>query len=104
MTEHALGAVIHKPDRVGYVTFLTRISRGCDCTSQTQPHLIPDIGVIASKDPVAIDAAAIDLFATYAPKSIRKMAYPHIDERIQLVHGAEIGLGSLQYELIQVTE
>ncbi|MCK5739123.1 DUF362 domain-containing protein [bacterium] len=104
MTEHALGAVINKPGRVGYVTFLTRISRNCDCTSQTQPPLIPDIGVIASMDPVAIDAAAVDLFTRYAPKSIHEMGFPHIDERIQLVHGAEIGLGSLEYELIQVTE
>ena len=104
MAEHALGAVIHKPGRVGYVTFLTRISRNCDCTSQTQPSLVADIGVMASMDPVAIDVAAVDVFARYAPKPLHDMAFPHIDERVQLVHGAAIGLGSLQYKLIHVTE
>ncbi|MDZ7376140.1 MAG: 4Fe-4S ferredoxin, partial [candidate division KSB1 bacterium] len=53
-------------------------------------------------DPVAIDKASLDLIAQYAGKSLAALSYPHIDPTVQLQHGQEIGLGSMDYELISL--
>ena len=54
-------AVKGKTDRIGYISFLTRITPDCDCVPWSDASIVPDIGILASKDPVAIDAAACDL-------------------------------------------
>lgn len=66
----------------------------------TQKPLMPDIGVIASRDPVALDQAAIDLIEKYAKRPLSQMAFPHIDYRVQLNHAEKIGLGQRAYELV----
>ncbi|MDZ7330346.1 MAG: DUF362 domain-containing protein [candidate division KSB1 bacterium] len=102
MAEHALGAVIHKKDKVAYLNFLINITKDCDCLTGKQPSIVRDIGVLASRDPVAIDKASLDLIAQYAGKSLAALSYPHIDPTVQLQHGQEIGLGSMDYELISL--
>jgi len=102
MAEHALGAVIHKREKVAYLNFLINITKDCDCLSGKQSPVVKDIGVLASKDPVAIDTASLDLIARYAGKSLTALSYPNIDPTIQLQHGQEVGLGTMNYELISL--
>ncbi|NYT02672.1 MAG: DUF362 domain-containing protein, partial [Methanosarcinales archaeon] len=61
MAEYAWGAVADKKDRVGYMTFLMNITPDCDCIPWSDAPMVPDIGILASRDPVAIDRAAYDL-------------------------------------------
>ena len=61
LIEYAYGAVLGKAGKVGYISFLTRITPDCDCVPWSDASIVPDIGILASKDPVAIDAAACDL-------------------------------------------
>ena len=61
MVEYAYGAVAGKQDRVGYMNFLIRITPDCDCFPFSDAPIVPDIGILASRDPVAIDAASFDL-------------------------------------------
>ena len=64
--------------------------------------LTPDIGVLISTDPVAVDAASLDLFSERAGKSLSDCAYD-ISNRHQTDYAAEIGFGSGTYELIDLS-
>lgn len=98
MVEYAYGAV--KEKQVAYFNFLTDISPNCDCYDHNDPPIVPDIGVLAGTDPVAIDQASIDLVNKSAGKDIFREIYPHVDWEIQLKYAEKIGLGSRQYELV----
>jgi len=100
MAEHALGVTINKKDKMWYLNFAIIITKDCDCLGQPQQAIISDIGVLASKDPVAIDKASLDLVEQFSGKSLVSQSYPAIDPLVQLVHGEEIGLGKMDYELV----
>ena len=102
MAEHALGAVIQKKGKVGCFNFLINVTKDCDCLAGIQKPAIKDIGILASKDPVAIDKASLDLVEKHSGKSLGTQSYPSVDPTVQLVHGEEIGLGSMDYELVEV--
>ncbi len=102
MTEHALGAVISKHGKVGFLNFIISVTKDCDCLSGPQKPIIPDIGILASTDPVAIDSASIDLIHRTTGKALTDLSYPHIDPWVQIHHGEKIGLGSMDYELVPV--
>ena len=61
VVEHAYAAVKGKEGKVGYMSFLISVTKGCDCFGSTQQPVIPDIGVLAGKDPVALDSIASNL-------------------------------------------
>ncbi|MBN1782390.1 DUF362 domain-containing protein [bacterium] len=98
MAEHALGVVLNKTHKTVYINFLTSVTKDCDCIGKNQTPVIEDIGILASDDPVAIDAASLDLILEKAGKPIEELAYP-IDPWEQIRHGEKIGLGKRQYEL-----
>ncbi|MHA2006344.1 MAG: DUF362 domain-containing protein [Promethearchaeota archaeon] len=50
-----------KPEKVFYLNFLTQITTYCDCLGSGQPPVVNDIGVLGSKDIVAIETATLDL-------------------------------------------
>jgi len=49
-----------EPSRVLYINLLTNITMFCDCWGMTSPSVVPDIGVMASQDLVAIETASLD--------------------------------------------
>ena len=102
MAEHALGVVSHKKDKMCYLSFLFNITNDCDCLPGVQKPMVKDIGIIAGKDPVAIDKASLDLVEQFSGKSLVSTSYPAIDPTVQLVHGEEIGLGKMDYELVSL--
>ena len=46
---------------MGYINFLIDITPDCDCVPWSDAALVPDIGILASRDPVALDKASYDL-------------------------------------------
>ena len=83
---------------------MANMSVDCDCCAKAKDPCMKDIGVLASLDPVAIDKACLDL--VYASDDEGKA---HLIKRIESRNGilttnsaAELGLGSLEYELIEV--
>jgi len=101
IAEHALGIVRQKKDRIGYLTFLTNMTKDCDCLTGKQIPIIADIGVLAGTDPVAIDQAVIDLTGQNNLQNLSQMAYPDVDYTVQLEYGEKIGLGRRKYELTE---
>ncbi len=115
MVEYAYGAVKSKGENVGYINVLMDITPFCDCIGGSGAYIVPDIGILASKDPVAIDAASYDLVNDQIGnvnsdlkcnhekgKDKFRGVYDNIDATRQLSYGEEIGLGSKEYELIKI--
>jgi len=100
VVEHAWGVHRSLEKKVIYINYLTRISKDCDCM-EVYEKIVPDIGVLVSADPVAIDAASLDLVEKAAGKGLGEMAY-NIPYRVQLEYAREIGFGSDGYDLITV--
>ncbi|MDR2572905.1 MAG: DUF362 domain-containing protein [Desulfovibrio sp.] len=115
MTEYAYGVVKGREKRICYINFALHITPDCDCASWSDMYLTPDIGILASRDPVALDQACFDLVKAAPalnpdkPEMRLKMNFDKFAERwpkthgeIQLSYGEEIGLGSRQYTLVKV--
>jgi hypothetical protein len=115
MMEYAYGAVVNKQDKVGYINFLTDITPDCDCVPWSDAPLVPDIGILASKDPVALDHASYNLVNKQKGFTDSMLYHNHekdadkfkgvwkkVDGIIQLKYAQKIGLGSMNYELVGI--
>ena len=102
MAEHAYGVVKGKEGKCIYLNVLVNMTGDCDCYDTDQSKIIPDLGILISKDPVAIDKATLDLTREANSKSLAEISYPELDPLHQLEHGVKLGMGSLEYELINV--
>jgi hypothetical protein len=98
MVEHAWGVARSVGNKILCLNFLTRISRDCDCLGRYE-KIFPDIGVLIASDPVAVDAAALDLLEKTAGKTLDKLAYQGVPFRVQIEHARRIGFGSPEYRL-----
>jgi uncharacterized protein len=114
LTEHAFGATVGKHG-VGYLNFLLQITPDCDCVPWSDAPIVPDVGILASTDPVAIDAASVDLVnrqrgipGTRLVNNLEpggdkfKGVWSETQGSIQITYGEEIGLGTSSYELIEL--
>lgn len=100
--EHALGFLANKGGRVGYINFVTDVTKNCDCVGQAQEAEYPDVGIFASTDLVAVDKAVADVTRRVYGKDIWLEWWPESKYPVQFEYGSEIGLGSPDYELIEL--
>jgi len=105
-----------EPNRVLYITLLTNITPLCDCWGFSTPSLVPDIGLMASHDIVAIEQAALDSIKVddYIEGSLPEQLQMaeedgHLfwkiwrkDPYLQVETAAEIGLGSKDYDIKEI--
>lgn len=99
VVEHAMGVCSLFSGKSIFVNVLTRISKDCDCMGHTFEKITPDIGILISRDPVALDAASLDLVEKRAGKTLSQIAHD-IPYRFQLDYAEELGFGDRNYELI----
>ena len=102
MIEYAYGVDKVLKSKIIYINVLTSISPACDCYPGNDKPITNDIGFLASLDPVAIDKASYDLVIKEAKLDPFKKIYPNINPNIQFEYAKEIGLGSIEYELIRI--
>ena len=102
MTEYCLAVLKEKKEKSGFINFAIKINKECDCWGVDNPQIAPDLGILASLDPVSIDKASLDLVNKANGKDIFKAVHPDQDGMKQLNYAQEIGLGSLDYELIEL--
>jgi len=105
MADAASSVCEYFKNEIVYVNVMKNMSVDCDCCAVAEDPCIKDIGILASTDPTAIDQACINL--VYAAKD--DPGLPHFLDRIESRNGvhtieaaAELGLGSRDYELIEV--
>lgn len=85
-----------------FVSFINHVSPDCDCWGMNRPPVAPDIGILASTDPVALDQACIDLVLSAVGYDPFLKAHPEARWEEQLAHAERIGLGSRSYELRRI--
>ena len=116
MAEYAYGAWVDKKDKIAFINFVINVTPSCDCVPWSDVPIVPDIGILASFDPVAIDQASYDLvngqagnptsaigsegYGLKAGENKFKAIHPDTKGELQLSYGEELGLGSREYELI----
>lgn len=101
MAEYSYAVLLKR--KKGFINFLTNITKDCDCMAKDDPRIIPDIGILASTDLVAIDKATTDILLKTANCDKLKEGYPEIDWNVQLDYASKIGLGNLDYELMTIS-
>lgn len=90
--------------KIVYINVMKNLSVDCDCCAVAEDPCMSDIGVLASSDPVAIDRACLDLVYSSTDRG-----RDHFVERVETRNGtltplaaAQLGIGSLDYELIEI--
>lgn len=102
IAEYAMGSVMNKRDKCLFINVLTDMTTECDCMGGNQKPVVPDVGILASYDPVAIDRATLDLTRKMNGKDLGEISKPNLNPFIQLEHAELIGLGSQKYILKEV--
>lgn len=114
-TETCYAILEKKLDKVIFFNFIIDVTPDCDCFPESDTPLIGDVGVVASTDPIAIDAASLDLVnaehgrkdsklkSGFNPGEDKFMGLrPEVDGRIALRYGEKIGLGKKDYKLVEL--
>ena len=115
--EYAMAVLKGKPNF--HINFLLCVSPECDCWGHNDSAIVPDLGIMASFDPVALDKASADM-VNAAPalansvltdrherdacchKEKFGLLHPDTDWLAGLEYAQEIGLGSLDYDLVSL--
>jgi len=94
-------------ERILYIAVMNNMTVDCDCVATPEPVKLKDYGILASLDPVALDKACVDIiFGMQASDGndnaplMQRINSRHGIHTIE--HAAKIGLGNLEYELINI--
>ncbi|WP_337938165.1 DUF362 domain-containing protein [Acidaminococcus timonensis] len=116
MAEYALAVIHGRPSF--HINMVMDISPNCDCHGENDAPILPNIGMFASFDPVALDQACADACQKAQPLPNSQLSdhlaekgwqchhdhfldsNPRVDWETTLVHGEEIGIGTREYELV----
>lgn len=104
MADAASSVVDHFKGKIAFINVMKNLSVDCDCCQVAEDPCMKDIGILASTDPVAIDQACMDL-GIHSDDPGRD----HFMERVNSRNGihtieaaADLGVGSREYELIEM--
>ncbi len=118
MAEYAQAVVQDRPNF--HVSLAMDISPNCDCHGENDAPILPNLGMFASFDPVAIDKAAVDMAQKATPMPNSQLgdnlakpdwnhhhdhfldSNPKVHWKETLDHAEKIGLGSQEYELVTI--
>ena len=91
-------------DNIVYINVINNLSVDCDCVANPEKVCMKDIGIVSSLDPIAIDKACLDLIYNSEDKG-KKDLIERIESRNGahiIEYGKELGLGTDEYELINI--
>lgn len=118
MAEYCLAVCQGRP--CFHISLVCDVSPNCDCHAENDIPIIPDVGMLAAFDPVALDVACADLCnampvvtGSVLSDNLRKgrghagydhfqMTHPDTEWRSCIEHAVKIGLGNSDYELIRI--
>ncbi|MCI9019368.1 MAG: DUF362 domain-containing protein [Eubacterium sp.] len=119
MAEYSLAVCKGRPNF--HVSLVCDVSPNCDCHAENDIPIIPDVGMFASFDPVALDVACADavnrmpvIEGSVLSDNIREdehhgkghdhfhMTHPDTEWKSCIEHAVKIGLGNSQYELEEI--
>lgn len=112
IAEYAKAVIEGKPHY--HIMIANDISPVCDCHSSNDVPIVPNVGMFASGDPVAIDLACVEMVLKQPmmpgsvldkntkgkrPKDILNATNPRTDWKSIFVHAKKIGMGDGSYEI-----
>ena len=118
IAEYAKAVVDGRPQF--HISLVMDISPNCDCHGENDAPILPDVGMFASFDPLALDQACVDACMKCEPLPDSQLGEhlrdPHFEDHHDhftnstpesewqscLSHAEKIGLGTRAYELIQL--
>jgi len=104
MSEYAYGINKALNFNILYINILYSITLACDCEGGNGRPVVPDIGIVASTDPVAIDRASYDLVQkAYGGDPFREF-HCQIDPDIQINYAEELQIGTTDYQLVEIKD
>jgi hypothetical protein len=89
----------NKPKKAIFVNVLVDIAKRCDCASDAGPVISPDVGVVVSDDPVAADAASIDLIEKAMDMTLQSVQA--VDPRAHVRYAAKLRMGRMEYDIVR---
>lgn len=116
MAEYAKAVVDGRPSF--HISLVVDVSPNCDCHCENDVPILPNLGMFASFDPLALDQACVDACMAASPmpgsQLAKNLADPHFVDhhdhftnstpesewKTCLAHAEKIGLGTRDYELI----
>ncbi len=115
MLEYAAAVIKTRRSPLLNINFVLQVSPGCDCENHTDSPLCPDIGILASYDPVALDKASLDLVnqatplqPSRLPENIERKQdkflalYEHVPLNHFFEYAKQLNLGDARYRLLQI--
>ena len=98
-----------------HVSLVRDVAPNCDCHSENDAPIVPDVGMFASFDPVALEQACADALNAQSVNPVSCMkaadptdpdhiraAHPDTEWQVCLDHAEKLGLGTRQYELVKI--
>ena len=98
-----------------HISFVIDVSPNCDCHRENDLPIIPDVGIFASFDPVALDMACVDacnkqcvIHGSYLDEKEHHThdhfinTHPETNWEVCIDHSVKLGIGNKEYELIEV--
>ncbi len=118
IAEYSLAVVKDRP--CFHISLISDVSPNCDCHAENDAPIVPNIGMLASFDPVALDTACADLCNKATPfknsvlgENLEKHSHDECHDHFHITHpdtewstciehAVEIGIGSDKYELVKI--
>ncbi len=98
-----------------HISLVVDVSPNCDCHAENDIPIVPDVGMFASFDPVALDVACADAVnrqPVMSNSQLERMPHVHHDHFMDsapstnwkscVEHAQKLGIGSREYELIEI--
>lgn len=119
MAEYTLAVLNNRPHF--HISLVVDVSPFCDCHAENDLPIIPDVGMFASFDPVALDMACADMAnkapvisGSYLEEQLAKQGcdcgehdhfratHPETNWIVCLDHAEKLGIGTKNYELVEI--
>ena len=112
IAEYTYAVIKNKPNF--HISFIMNVSPNCDCSPENDVAIVPDIGIAASFDPVALDQACVDMVNKATALVSTELSdkdyhegqdkfshiHPDTNWKVGLTHAKAIGIGTDEYELV----
>ena len=103
----------HKKNKVLFFNFIMNVSPECDCCYWNDIPIVPNIGIVASTDPIAVDKASVDMINKATPLPDSRIAHKDSSkDNIEALYpvkwnylfeyATSIGAGNMDYELVTI--
>ncbi|OHB86987.1 MAG: hypothetical protein A3C38_08390 [Planctomycetes bacterium RIFCSPHIGHO2_02_FULL_50_42] len=103
VAEYCVAILKGKEKKSVFFNFIIHVTEQCDCMDKAYKPAFEDIGILASRDPLAVEKATIDIIRESIGEDFFQKSWPKIDYTIQIDHAERIGLGSTDYELVDLS-